>query len=314
MRRSILFVSMFLMLSIYLSLSLGTVKVGLDDIIKGSPVFWSVRLPRTLVAFMVGASLSISGSVLQALFRNPLAEPYLLGISSGAGLGVCLSLLLGASWGLELSSFLGALFAVFLVYIIAARDGFLSIEGLLLTGVAVNAFFSALIGFLMYALGRDIHGLLFWMWGGFGLSSWDKVIRAFPLFLFSVLIIFRNSNELNVLLWGEEHASQMGVEVEKVKREVLMSSSLITAVSVSLSGMIGFVGLVIPHIVRITLSPDHRVLLPLSTLMGGGALMLADTLSRVLVPPGEIPVGFITALTGAPLFIYLLRRWRRNSA
>jgi len=314
MKRRGLLIFLLLIFSIFISLFEGSVRISLGEIMTGSPVFWKIRLPRIINAFMVGASLSLSGSVLQALFRNPLAEPYLLGVSAGAAVGVSISILLKLAWSIELCSFLGSMFSLILVYKIAVRNGFLPTEDLLLAGVAINALLSALLGFLMYMVGRELHGLLFWMWGSFGTSSWDNVIRGFPIFLFTFFLLVRHADDLNIMLWGDEHALQMGVDVRRVKKSLLISSSLITAISVASSGIIGFVGLVTPHIVRIMLGPDHKVLLPFSVLLGGGILVLADALSRSLVSPAEVPVGLITALGGAPFFIYLLRKWRKSDA
>ncbi len=297
-----------LLSSILASFFIGAVNLKLKDIINGSPIFWEIRLPRVINAFSVGAGLSISGAVLQAIFRNPLADPYLLGISSGAAVGASLGILLGLSWGVGGCSFVGALLSLFFVYRIALREGFLSTEGLLLAGVAVNALLSAVLGFLLYLVGKSIHGVLFWLWGNLSLSSWETLLKVLPLIILSILVILRYSDELNVMLWGDEHAVQMGVDVSKVKKIVVVFASLATASSVASSGIIGFVGLVIPHMIRISLGPDHRVLLPASALLGGAVLVLADLLARELISPAEIPVGIITALGGAPFFIFLLKK------
>ncbi|MCD6364065.1 MAG: iron chelate uptake ABC transporter family permease subunit [Synergistetes bacterium] len=297
-----------LLSSILASLFMGAVNLKLKDIVNGSPIFWEIRVPRVINAFSVGAGLSISGAVLQAIFRNPLADPYLLGISSGAAVGASVGILLGLSWGVGGCSFVGALLSLFFVYRIALREGFLSTEGLLLAGVAVNALLSAVLGFLLYLVGRSIHGVLFWLWGNLSLSSWETLLKVLPLIILSTLVILRYSDELNVMLWGDEHAVQMGVDISKVKKIVIVFASLATASSVASSGIIGFVGLVIPHMVRISLGPDHKTLLPASAILGGAVLVLADLLARELISPAEIPVGIITALGGAPFFIFLLKK------
>ncbi len=313
-RWSVYIIGGILLSSILASLFMGAVNLNLEDIINGSPIFWEIRLPRVISAFSVGAGLSISGAVLQAIFRNPLADPYLLGISSGAAVGASLGILLGLSWGVGGCSFVGALLSLFFVYRIALKEGFLSTEGLLLAGVAVNALLSAVLGFLLYLVGRSIHGVLFWLWGNLSLSSWETLLKVLPLIILSTLVILRYSNELNVMLWGDEHAVQMGVDVSRVKKIVVVFASLATASSVASSGIIGFVGLVIPHMIRISLGPDHRILLPVSALLGGAVLVIADLLARELISPAEIPVGIITALGGAPFFIFLLKKHYGRSA
>ncbi|KUK13993.1 MAG: iron ABC transporter permease [Synergistetes bacterium] len=300
----------FLLFSIYE----GPTSISLKDILQGSPIFWKVRLPRVIHAFIVGASLSLSGSTLQAILRNPLAEPYLLGISAGAAVGAVLGVMLGVDWGIELSSFAGAILSFFIVYQLSFYNGFLSSERLLLSGIAVNSFLSAFLGFLLYFMGQGIHGILFWLWGGFGLSSWSSVIRILPFFTLFSLLIIRYASELNIILWGEEHAEQMGVDFNRLVKLLVIVSSLLAAFSVASSGIIGFVGLIVPHMVRMVISPDHRKLLPFSILLGGGFLAFADALSRILLSPIEIPVGIITALCGSPIFIYLLRGKVKNSA
>lgn len=313
MKRGI-FIFALIVFAFFLSIFEGPVSLTLEEIMKGSPIFWKVRLPRVVHAFVVGASLSLSGSTLQAIFRNPLAEPFLLGISAGAAVGAALSVLLNIKWGLEAFSFVGSLLSFYLVFKISIYNGLLLIERLLLAGIAINALLSALLGFLIYLMRSGIHGLLFWFWGNLGLSSWDNLLRILPIFIISLAVILRYSEELNLILWGDEHAYQMGVNSEKVKRELIVFSSLLAAISVASSGIIGFVGLITPHIVRLSISPDYRKLLPLSAILGGAFLIFADTLSRVLIPPAEVPVGIITALCGSPFFIYLLKKRGKGNA
>lgn len=307
------FIIILLVLSLFFSIFEGSVNLTLRDIVKGSPIFWNVRLPRVVHAFIVGASLSLSGSTLQAIFRNPLAEPFLLGISAGAAVGAALSILLNVKWGVETFAFLGALLSFLFVFRISIHNEFLSVERLLLAGIAINALLSALLGLLIYFMRSGIHGLSFWLWGYLGLSSWSDLLRILPPFIISLVFILKRSVELNLILWGDEHACQMGVDSERVKKELIVFSSLLAAVSVASSGIIGFVGLVTPHVVRLAISPDHRKLLPFSAIVGGVFLILADTLSRSLTPPAEIPVGIITALGGSPFFIYLLKKRGKES-
>jgi iron complex transport system permease protein len=249
-----------------------------------------VRLPRVLLAALVGSALAVSGTTMQALFRNPMASPYILGISSGAAFGASLAIVLELSFGtgtytVSLMAFLFASLVVFLVYEIAKVQRRVPVETLLLTGIAIGSLFSALTSFMLYIAGEKLHRIVFWLMGGLWASSWSKVIVVFPL--------------------------DLGVEVEKLKKVVLIFASLCTGVAVSVCGIIGFVGLIIPHVMRILVGPDHRVLLPSSCLVGAMFLIWVDTLARTIIEPTEIPVGIITALLGVPFFLYLLRKRKR---
>lgn len=277
-----------------------------------------VRLPRLLLGLLVGACLASVGVVLQALLRNPLADPYVLGVSSGAALGVALAILSGigttvlALSALPLCGFAGGLLSLVVVYRMAASYGRLPIHSLLLAGVILNAIFSALIMFVTSIMepNRSV-GTMTWLMGTLTAPSYPALAVLTLYLLGGLFLLFKQARRLNILTLGEESARSLGIETEQVKRLVYVISALITGAVVSVSGMIGFVGMVIPHAVRLVLGTDHRLLLPASALVGGMYLMAADTVARTLLAPAEIPVGIVTALAGGPFFIYLLV-WRKD--
>ncbi|MGV8057531.1 MAG: FecCD family ABC transporter permease [Smithellaceae bacterium] len=274
-------------------------------------ILFSIRLPRIVFAGIVGGVLAAAGVVFQGLLRNPLADPYILGISSGAAVGALSALLLGVgfSLGISGSAFLGALFTIALVYGIARTKTELHSTTLLLAGVIVNAFFSAVIMFLIAtASDKSLHNAMFWLMGDLSLAQWREIITAGLFLLFGVGVIFIYARHLNLIAISEETAMQLGVNVEQTKIILLLAASLITGVAVSVSGIIGFIGLIVPHMMRMLLGSDHRLLLPASVLFGSAFLIVADTFARTVIAPAELPVGVITALCGAPYFIYLLRR------
>jgi iron complex transport system permease protein len=275
----------------------------------------SLRLPRAVLALLVGGGLATAGATFQALLRNPLAEPYILGISGGAAAGavsvLALGLGAGAAWSLPLASFAGALLAIALVFrVAAAADRTLDVRVLLLAGVVVGAFFIAFVAFVLSVAGAvEAQRAMFWMMGSLaGTTSWRPVwvVAAYTLPAAGLLLAL--SKPLNVLAIGEETASYLGTEVERVKRTGFAVASLITAAGVAMAGVIGFVGLVVPHGVRLVVGSDHRAVLPLSFLAGGTFLTLADLLARTVWSPTEIPIGVVTAFVGVPLFLVLLRR------
>jgi len=280
-------------------------------------IFFKIRLPRIILGMLVGASLAVAGVTLQALFKNPMADPYIVGVSSGAGLGANIAILFGLKivfFGLSPISFFaffGAMGVIVVVYNISKVGNNIHVETLLLTGVAMGAFLSAITSFLMYTSGEKLHQLVFWMMGGLWATTWIEV-KAIALFvILGMGIIFIYSRDLNLLQLGDDSAQTLGVEVATSKKILLISASLITAFSVSVSGLIGFVGLVIPHIMRILVGPDHRILIPSSALFGAIFLISADTFARTIVSPTEVPVGVITAFCGGPFFLYLLIK-RKN--
>lgn len=280
-------------------------------------VVLQVRLPRVLSAAFVGIALTISGVVLQGLLRNPMADPYILGISAGASLGASLAIafgfgfsFLGVLYSIPLMAFIGALGTILLVYSIASRSSGNSMLTLLLIGVAMNSFFSAIVSLVKLIGSEALHGIVFWILGSLQVTGWNHLFIVAPLTLIGSVVIFVYCRDLNVLSLGEDQAQQLGVNIDKLKKIMLICASLITAAAVSISGIIGFVGLIIPHITRILVGPDHRVLIPSSALVGAIVLILCDTVARTIMSPAEIPVGIITALLGGPFFIYLLLRKR----
>ena len=272
------------------------------------------RLPRILLAGLVGAALAVAGATYQGLFRNPLADPYLLGVSSGAGLGATIAMLVPftVAWmsfgAVPLFAFIGAVGAVAVVYSLARVGKTLPATTLILAGVALSALLSAATSYLMTIAGAELHGIVFWLLGGLYLTQWSEVWIVLPCVLVGLVVIWIHARPLNVMQLDEDQAQQLGVNVQRVKLILLAAATLITSSAICFTGLIGFVGILVPHAVRLIWGPDHRFLLPLSTLMGAIFLILADTLARTIMPPTEIPVGIITAFCGAPFFLYLLRR------
>jgi iron complex transport system permease protein len=276
-------------------------------------ILFSVRLPRIIFAGLVGAALSLGGVIFQAILRNPLADPYILGISGGSALGAIIGIVIGAGsfyLGIPVLAFLGALATVFLVFTVAgsARSP-LPDNSLLLSGVVVNAFFSAaILFFLSIVNSMELRSITFWLMGDLSGASTREVAIAAVCLLVGFILLYAQANKLNLIVQGEDTARYLGVHVEKTKRGLLIVTSLIISVAVSLAGIIGFVGIMVPHFMRLVFGSDHRLLLPVSALFGASFLMVADTLARVVIAPAELPVGVITALCGAPYFIFLLKR------
>ena len=274
-----------------------------------------IRLPRILFAGLVGAALAVAGATYQGLFRNPLADPYLLGVASGAGLGATIAMLtpFTLAWmsfgAVPLFAFIGAIGAVAVVYLLARVGKTLPATTLILAGVALNALLASITSYLMIISGEELPGILYWLLGGLYLTNWSQVWVVLPCVLAGLVVIWIHARPLNVMQLDEEQAQQLGINVERVKLILLAAATLITSSAICFTGLIGFVGIFVPHAVRLIWGPDHRFLLPLSTLVGAIFLILADTLARTIhIPSTEIPVGIITALCGAPFFIYLLRR------
>lgn len=277
-------------------------------------IIWRIRFPRVLLAALVGAALSLGGLVFQALLKNPLAEPYILGISGGAAIGGIIGIILGLSRipGVGLTAFAGSLATLVLIIFISSGRAFVVKDALLLSGVMVNAFCTAVIMFLLSITQDDrLHNIIFWLMGDLSASQIHHVYMLGAILLPCFVVIFIYSNKMNLLLLGSEMAASMGVQVKQTTLVLLVITSLMISLTVSQCGLIGFVGLVIPHLLRLLFGPDHRVLVP-ACILGGGAYMVAcDVLARVLPPQGEMPGGVITAMIGAPLFIILLRRSKR---
>lgn len=292
------------------------VSHGLSQRLDGTTdtIIWKIRLPRVLMAAVVGASLALSGVAYQGIFRNPLADPYLLGVASGASLGAGLAIVLGASipffaqLGLPLLSFLFSLVAVFLVILLAKQGSSIPTVSLILAGTVLGSSFTAATSFLMLLSREQAATILAWLMGSFGLASWSKLATVFPFMLLSALAIGFSARALNLLQLGEEQAAQLGLPVERFKYSLITLATLATSAAVSVSGIIGFVGLMVPHAVRLALGPDHRSLIPMSAMLGAVFMVLADLLARSVLSPAEIPIGVVTALVGGPFFLYLLRR------
>jgi len=308
---------------------IGSEKVSLKAVFGGPgaratanpdyEIFVRFRLPRIVLACLVGAALACSGVVFQALLRNPLADPYILGISSGAGLGAIIAVISGLSWTLwgrspiAVFAFAGALGTVWLVWFIGRLTGKFHVTGLLLAGVVVNAFFSAVIMFLTSIAKADqVHATIFWLMGNMAEEDFLVLWIGAGCVVGGIAALFYISPQLNALSFGPEVARSVGVDTARVRVLAFGIAAGITAIAVSLSGLIGFVGLVVPHGVRLVWGPDHRQLLPLSAVVGAIFLVLADTLARIIVAPAQLPVGVVTALVGGPFFLVLLIRYSRK--
>jgi iron complex transport system permease protein len=280
-----------------------------------SPIFWNLRLPRVVLSVLVGAALSICGATYQSVFRNPLTDPYVLGISSGASLGAAIAIVLGLEaylWGVGSIALLTALLTILLIFKIAATGNRMHTTTLLLTGVCLTFLITAIISLLMAMHQDKMESIIFWTMGSFASASWMDVWIVLPVTLVGLAVVLYHSKDLNLLLTGSETAQSLGVEVEKVRRRLLLFTTLMVAFSVSACGVIGFVGLVVPHCIRLVCGADNRRIIPYSIFVGGIFLLLCDTLARTIIPPNELPVGSITSLLGAPMFIYLLYKSKRK--
>lgn len=312
-----------LVLVAFLSLVLGTTRISFGEVVSAlfrtsdhtddavRTIILQIRLPRVLLAMIVGAGLSVAGATFQALLRNPLAEPYILGISSGGTVGALVAMMLGlgvSQFLPPLFSFLGSLSVMLLVFTLGYRRGSLDTNALLLSGIMVGAFFSAMVLLFTAVMNQDIRTTYLWLIGNLGAAEIRSVVLLLPLMILAAGVLIAQARFFNLIATGDETAMHLGVEVERVKRISYLMASLVTGLSVSVSGVIGFVGLVVPHACRLMFGPDHRLLLPASFLAGAIYLLLCDLLSRVLLSPSEIPVGVVTAVIGAPVFIYLLKR------
>ncbi len=294
-------------------LSPGAVIAALTDpTAPGGEIVRRLRLPRVLLAFGVGGTLAVCGAALQALVRNPLAEPWLLGLSGGASLGAVAALVVGLAgpWGTSASAVLGALATVALVYRLAVAAGRrLDPRVLLLAGVVVSAFTGAVTTALLITVDPfTFRAATFWLFGGFAGATWESVRHFTLIGIVPLVLLYRLARPLDLLALGEEAAAMLGADVDRTRRLVVILTSVLTAATVGVAGMIGFVGLVVPHALRGLVGPLHRSLLPLTFLVGGGFVVLADTLARTVARPAELPVGVVTALVGVPIFAILLRR------
>lgn len=284
-----------------------------------STIIFSIRLPRIIASLLVGTGLSVCGVVFQGMFRNPMADPYVLGISSGAVLGAAIAFVTGTQATLfnlglvPLYAFVGAMAATTVVYLIAQKGGRLLTNTLILSGIAIGFLCSSVISLIIIASREQAHRIIFWTMGSMTGSSWQTVAVMLPFIFFGSIILIFNSGNLNVLSTGDETAVSLGLNASLMKKLLLGVASLITAVSVCFCGTIGFVGLIIPHAVRFITGPDHWKLMPVSALTGGIFLVLCDTAARTLFAPTELPIGVITSLMGVPFFISLLIRSKKRS-
>ena len=294
--------------------------INMEGISNGSiAIIKNVRLPRVVLGFIAGASLAVCGSGFQGIFKNPMADPFVLGVSSGAALGASIGIVLhfdsgflGMS-GTTLLAFVGAFLTIGLVYNISRVGKKVPVSTLLLSGIAVSQTLSAGISVMMIMNQQSMDQIMFWTMGSLNGKGWNQIIMILPYVIVGILLLLTSCRELDIMLTGEDTAIQLGVNVEFLKKKVLFASSIITAAVISVTGIIGFVGLVVPHVVRMIAGPKHRTLMPLSLLFGGTFLIICDTLARS-VAAWEIPVGVITSLCGGPFFIYLLRKTKKGGS
>ena len=330
---------LFLVLIIITAVSLGAVEIPLGHVIEillvkipflkeltqisdvgvHETIIFKIRLPRVLLAGLVGLALATAGTVFQALLKNPMADPYVIGISSGASLGATIGLVLDLEFEflalntIPLLAFLGAVSTVFVVYKLAKVGDKISVSTLLLAGVAVGAFLSALVSLLMVFNNDSMQQIVYWMMGSLSSKGWQQVEMIWLYIIGGYVTIHFFAKDLNVLLLGTETAQSLGLEVESLKKILLVTASLLAGAAVAGSGIIGFVGLIIPHLVRLLVGPDHRILIPSSALVGAIFLISTDIFARTIIAPTEIPVGIITSLFGGPFFLYLLNKKKKTA-
>lgn len=312
-----------LLLALLFSLAVGSTWIPLEKIfaaLQGNGtnltenILWNIRLPRTALIALTGMALGGSGAAYQGLFRNPLADPFLIGIASGAGLGAVVSMTVKwpySFWGLmaiPLSAFIGALLTVSLVYFLARVGQTTPVTNLILAGVAVSSFATSLMSFIMLRSDGELRRAMSWLMGGSIQPGWTSALAMLPYLIVGLGALLLHGHALNLMQFGDEQAQQLGLNVQRAKRIILIASSLATAAAVSFAGIIGFVGLVVPHVIRLWFGGDYRRLIPLSILGGATALLVSDVIARVALAPQELPVGIITALAGAPFFLWVLRR------
>jgi iron complex transport system permease protein len=328
-------------IAVILSLNLGYAQISFSDILKiltkqvpvinnlvdssdisqtSEIIIMQIRLPRVICGALVGAALATAGVIYQGIFRNPMADPYVIGALTGASLGAALVIILGVGISLlgvntlQILAFVGSIGTVFVVYNISRVGSRVPVTTLLLTGIAISLFQNAIVTFLkVIAEEKLLHGLTFWIIGSLApTENWKYVWSVIPFVLIGIALAYLFARDMNILALGEDQAQHLGVEIERVKWMLLTAGALITAAAVSISGPIVFVGLIIPHLTRVIIGPDHRVLLPTSAIVGASFLMICDAVARVVMGSGEAPVGIITAFSGAPFFIYLLRRKKKG--
>ncbi len=295
------------------------IGLGIEYTEREEAVVWVIRLPRMVMAALVGAGLGISGAALQGLFRNPLADPGLIGVSSGAAFAVALSVVLGiTSWGLfvqPLAAFSGGLVLMLLIYGFARRSGRAQMATMLLVGIAVNALLGAAISFILsFSNDAELRDIVFWMLGSLAGSLWEFTYSAGPLILLAVIFLVRQSSALNLMSLGDAEAKHLGLRVQRTQLFIVTAAALATGAGVAVAGVIGFIGLISPHIVRLAVGPDHRRLMPASAMAGAILVLGADLGARTIAAPAEMPLGVLTAIIGTPIFLFLIDRARRSLA
>ncbi|MDF2924249.1 MAG: iron transporter [Paenibacillaceae bacterium] len=322
-----------LLFSVIVSLSLGSARLPLGDvwriILHQIPLVrewvtpdWpqayeqiviKVRFSRVILAILVGASLAVAGAGFQGVLRNPLADPYTLGVASGASVGAAFIILFGlqriiGQWTIPLVAFITGALTLFAVFRLSSHEGKTKVETLILAGVVVNAFLSAFVSLMVSLSNQVVNEILYWLMGSLSMRGWDYSLLLLPYFAAGLLVLLANMRALNLFTLGERQAAHLGVDLERTRLVILTVSTLLTAAAISVSGVIGFVGLVVPHLIRLATGPDYRLIVPLSAVVGGIYVLWSDTLARLVLSPKEIPLGVVTALLGAPFFAYLLRK------
>ncbi|WP_239617749.1 FecCD family ABC transporter permease [Cohnella mopanensis] len=327
-----------LLLSVVVSLSMGTASLPISQVwgilwhqlpfvghwvtpdwpVSSEQIILKVRLPRILLAILIGACLSLAGAGFQGVLRNPLADPYTLGVASGSAVGAAFIILFGlqvallGQWTISAVAFVTGMLSLFIVLRLAVINGKFQLETLILSGVVVQAFLGSMVSFMVSLSDKVINEIVFWLMGSLSLRGWSFTFMLVPYFLIGIAVLLSYGRTLNLFALGERQAEHLGVNVVRTRMIVLCVSTLITAAAVSVAGTIGFVGLVVPHLVRLMVGPDYRILLPVTAIFGGIYLLWADTLARMLLSPTEIPLGVVTAFLGAPFFAYLLRKNKKR--
>lgn len=327
-----------LLLSVVVSLSMGTARLPVSQVwgilwhqlpvvgdwvtpnwpVSAEQIIAKVRLPRVLLAILIGACLSLAGAGFQGVLRNPLADPYTLGVASGSAVGAAFIILFGlqlallGKWTIPIVAFATGMISLFVVLRLAIINGKFQLETLILSGVVVQAFLGSMVSFMVSLSDQVINEIVFWMMGSLSLRGWAFTGMLLPYLILGFAVLLSYGRTLNLFALGERQAEHLGVNVVRTRLIVLTVSTLITAAAVSVAGTVGFVGLVVPHLVRLMVGPDYRILLPVTAIFGGIYLLWADTLARMLLSPTEIPLGVVTAFLGAPFFAYLLRKNKKR--
>jgi len=314
LKRRLIILFLLLGLAVALALIKGAVNIPLADLLlKNNQTIFNLRLLRIVAAILVGSGLAVSGIALQAILRNPLAEPYLLGTSSGAGLAAVIAVIIGISRiYMPLAAFLGALISIIIVYNLARERGLIADKSLILSGVIISVAFSSVIVFLVSLFGNEaMHEMNWWLWGSLQVYDYKLLLLVSVPVVLGICAIYLFAQDLNAISMGEEEAMHLGIETQNIKKILILITALITASLICICGIIGFVGLIVPHTMRLIVGPNHKVLIPTTCLAASIFVVLCDLMSRTIFSPIEIPIGVITAIIGAPVFIILLKKGRR---